>query len=228
MKTLKSILILALGLISMSVMAEETARMTIKITSPSGGSDKVVVKESADYSDAFDNGAEAPKIVGTSLSKNVNIYVADNSEIYSPFATNNVVGKTIEIITNRLDDDYTLSFENVSGRALAIKDVVTGTITMIDATKTYAFTAAKGNNTIARFQIVEKPAEPAICHQYGNLIITGHQGAKVKVLDMADQVAIAEQTLATDDETISLSSLTKGEMYQVIVDDAAPMLIRIQ
>lgn len=227
---MKKIKVFAIALVcafSVNALAEQTAHALIKITSEYG-SDEVELKEATQFSNAYDNGSEAGKIVSTSTPMNVNIYGVIGTDKYSVVATNNLVGLSIEIITNKIDDDYTLSFENVSGRALAIKDVVTGTITMIDATKTYAFTAAKGNNTIARFQIVEKPSEPAICHQYGNLIITGHQGAKVKVLDMADQVAIAEQTLATDDEVISLSSLTKGEMYKVIVDEGTPMLIRIQ
>ena len=221
----------SLAMSGMLLAANYTAKATLAITSEHVTSPiQLKLYEAPEYTADKETMVEAPAFMNP---------VADNAYVVNFYATcawgqaskaaeNDLTGLKMTFQSNRVDNEYTMTFSNIIG-TIHLKDLVTETIiTIKEGVAPYVFTQTADNSIIERFEIVEIPAEPAICHQYGNLIITGHQGAKVKVLDMADQVAIAEQTLATDDEVISLSELTSGEMYQVVVDDGEPMLIRIQ
>lgn len=227
----KVLFLVAIISIANYMLADAITNATLSVTSNAGGVDQITFFESDEFSADFDDDYDATKMMNDGLTSTINLYVSNVNCSWgnaSMFATNDLDGTILTFQANSIENDpYTITFVASSLVNYQLKDLKTGTLTDIVKDGTYSFTQTK-NTTEERFEIVKKPAEPAICHQYGNLIITGHQGAKVKVLDMADQVAIAEQTLATDDEVISLSTLTKGAMYQVVVDDGEPMLIRIQ
>lgn len=208
-------------------MAQTYTDASLKLSSVSGASDKVKVFEGNEFSADFDNGFDASKMMNSGMTYSANLYVVCPWGNASKVAEANLDGTKIMFQANEIEGDtYTITFTVSSLVDYQLKDLKTGTLTDIVKDGTYSFTQTK-STTEERFEIVKKPAEPAICHQYGNLIITGHKGAKVKVLKMDDSVAISEQTLATDDEVISLSELTKGEMYQVVMDGET-MIIRIQ
>ncbi len=219
------------------MIAENSAIIIMTASTSQGTTSKLTLREDLSYSAALDNGYDADKNPNPVESNTVgiNFYAICSWGDASKVAEPNLEDLKISFVSNKVvDEAYTITFDYVSGTPYYLKDskvqdaAGNDSLTAIVAGGTYSFTQAV-STTEDRFEIVKKviPAEPAICHQYGNLIITGHQGAKVKVLDMADQVAIAEQTLATDDEVISLSSLEKGAMYQVVMDEET-MIIRIQ
>lgn len=226
-------LCISISLIADDIVMSAQAKLSITSANNSKGANVILYESASSFTNNKEDDYEGPFMASdvAQNSKVINFWVSScpwSADGASRFAVPDLIGTKMTFQSNRKDSEYTMTFSNIIG-TIHLKDLVTETIiTIKDGVAPYVFTQAADNSIVERFEIVEIPAEPAICHQYGNLIITGHQGAKVKVLDMADQVAIAEQTLASDDEVISLSTLTKGEMYQVVVDDGEPMLIRIQ
>lgn len=183
-----------------------------------------MMAESPDWSSGKDKG-DGPK---KAIEGNLQIWVpASFGEDLGTVATDDLQGTPITVQTIS-DTEYTFSFSNVSGRALKFYDAELDSLTDITNTNVYVCQLEK-NTTIANRFSIYKPSEPTICHQYGKLIITGHVGDKVKVLDMEGEEAIAEQTIIKDTHKITLSdhSLTSGEQYKVVLGEDT-MIIRVQ
>lgn len=221
-------------LLSIGAFAEKTAFVGMKLTSASGGVSSVRLNEESTASNGFVDGVESPKNMSLANSKSVLLFGIVDDIYCEGLYDNNLEGRKIGFVTNQRDEDYTITFTTVTGRSLKFVDhfgiledgVYNDSIMDIVEGGIYAFKAEKEDTVLNRFQIY-MPVEPTICHQYGELLITGHIGDKVKVLDMDGEVAIAEQTIIRDSKVISLSALTSGEQYQVIVGDKT-MIIRVQ
>lgn len=215
--------------VSTSIFAELTRKCWITLASNQGGSDVVKLYENSDRNHSLENSYDATKNMNTAYDFSVNIYVRVPQYIpndsLGTVMTNNIERYPITIKTNKLTDTYTMTFSNLLGE-IYLYDAQIDSLMLMEEGGTYDFVAPINKIVSDRF-FINRPFDPTICHQYGNLIITGHKGEKVKVLDMAGEVAIAEQTLASNNEVISLSALTKGEKYQVIVGDKT-MIIRVQ
>ena len=126
------------------------------ITAANGQSDRMSLREGNDYSDAFDNGAEATKIMS---DRNINLYVTTDFAEMASVATDNILGTTLNIQT-RDEMNYTMSFSNVRGEQYAIQDVETGVITNIEEGATYDFVAPANETVEGRFVVVAPRATP--------------------------------------------------------------------
>lgn len=130
-------------------------RATIVVSSPTS-SDKVVLREADNYSNAFENGADARKY----MSENVfNIYSTNNGESFSQIATDNLLGTAITVKTAN-ETAYTLSFSNVQNFNYAIRDNLSGAIIPIEEGITYEFTMNEGAIAEGRFEVVERYNTP--------------------------------------------------------------------
>ena len=115
--------------------------------------DVATLIEGADFSEEFDNGYDAFKMINPA---SFNIYAIGVENKYGAIATNNLVGTQIafDALTT---GEYTLTFTGVMEADYAIKDLMTNEVVNIEAGKSYTFRANAGA-TGARFSIV-KPAK---------------------------------------------------------------------
>jgi hypothetical protein len=130
-----------------------TARMSITLSSANSEDRTIKLRESADFSAATnDTGYDLP-------ANGVTIYVLDeNGGKWQQWATNNLEGTQIGFEANALDEDYTLTFSNVSGRDLYIFDASTGEATKIESGLTVPFSitsAQAGLEVNLRFSVLE-------------------------------------------------------------------------
>ena len=128
-------------------------RVIINITNAEGRADRLTIREASNYSDEFDNGAEALK----SNMGEFAIYANTNFGSMSQIATDNVEGQLISFDSKNAGS-YKMTFTNVCGETMAIRDNVTGSVINMTEGAEYYFTAV--NNNDARFQIVEAAKMP--------------------------------------------------------------------
>ena len=129
----------------------------IKVTDEKGLYDVVDFTENAAYTDAYEDGADAPKFMN---ENHINVYSTIGSANYSSVVTNSIEGKMISVQAAK-GTTYTLSFSNVEGTVYAIKDMVTGTVTEMKNGNTYSFTASENATAENRFMIVNRSQLPA-------------------------------------------------------------------
>lgn len=213
-------------LCAVSTFALDFNRVHINLTNQANSAtDGVYFVEAEGYTSAFEDSHDEVKgFVGGKVFIYGTTDYGKQSAVFNASVEGEFVG-----YKNNTDAAATLriSFDEFVGTInYYLKDLQDGTMIPIVAGQTYDFAVEANQEEAKRFQICN-PSAPTICHQYGNLIITGHVGEKVKVLDMDGEVAIAEQTIDTDSKVIELTSLTSGEQYQVIVGDKT-MIIRVQ
>jgi len=144
-----SVCALALNLFA----ANYTARVFITLSSENGEPRTIKLRESADFSPATTDDGDAPAL-------NTSLYVLDeNGGKWQQWATDNLEGTQIGFIPNDLDEEYNLTFNNVSGRELFIFDANTGVATPIVDGLTVPFTttsAQAGLEVNLRFSILEE------------------------------------------------------------------------
>ncbi len=128
----------------------------INITAADGDVDNVILVEGAQFSEAFDNGADIVKYMEPNR---LNFYV-EGAEKYSSSANDILLGTTLAIQTQN-EINYTMTFSKVMGEQYAIKDVVTGVVTNMVEGAEYNFVAQANATTEGRFQIVERNNAPA-------------------------------------------------------------------
>ncbi|MBQ9426788.1 MAG: hypothetical protein IJU36_04075 [Paludibacteraceae bacterium] len=91
-----------------------TARATINVTSATGSADSFTVMEGSDFTNSFDNGYDAAKMMNTGTSA-INLYGTQGGTNVSTLATNDLTNTELILEANESDTSYTLSFSNVSG-----------------------------------------------------------------------------------------------------------------
>ena len=225
---MKKQVICAIMLLATGFLFADNIEVRINVvgaTHQTTSNDYVFLMQNSWYSAAKDT-SDIVKMMNPSTQ--VNVYAITPLGKLSTMQSDNLIGTFIGFVSNP-NTSYTMSFDWLKGGKVYIQDVEQDSIFLATEDVQYNFTATASTTYDARFKIydVYYPAEPVICHQYGNLIITGHVGDKVKVLKMDDSVAIAEQTIDTDSKVIDLSSLEKGALYQVVIGEKT-MIIRVQ
>ena len=125
----------------------------ITFQAENGMKDNVVLIEGNDYTSDFDNGADDIKFMNENY---LNVFAAGN---LSTVATDNIDGTMISLDT-RDAELYTLSFNNVAGEDLYIKDLMTGIVTEIREGNTYNFAAQSNAKVANRFQIISSKHAP--------------------------------------------------------------------
>lgn len=125
---------------SMMAMAAETAYVQIRLTGITGGvSNSVYLTEDDAYTNAYESGADAEKIMDLANSNSVLMYGFVGALKCGDVVALNLDGFALGFTTNMVDTDYKLTFKNVSGRELTLYDRVTKTPTVITDNGTYNF-----------------------------------------------------------------------------------------
>ena len=126
------------------------------ITAANGKRDIIRFVENSELTDAYDNGADADKMMHTNR---LNIYSTVDNNNYAILATDNLIGKTITLNT-AADINYTMTFSNVSGTVYGIKDTRTNVITPMNNGNIYNFVAQSNSIDADRFVIVPIQSMP--------------------------------------------------------------------
>lgn len=139
---------------SVMAMATETAYVQIKLTGATGGTSNVYLTEDDAYTNAFEPGVDVEKMMSQSNSKSVLLYGFVGTTPCEDVVAANLDGLKIGFTTNQVDENYTLTFIDVSGRPLRLYDRVTKTETIIVGNGTYDFSVA--NFTYERIAFNER------------------------------------------------------------------------
>ena len=137
-------------------MSGNMTKVIINVTSlESGREDRVTLRESADFTAELDNGYELEKLIN---GASFNVYAPSEIGNMVQLATNEIDGQFITI-DSKEETSFKMSFSDVNGRDLAIKDMLTGTIMNITEGAEYFF-STEANETWNRFQIVGRQEMP--------------------------------------------------------------------
>ncbi len=137
-------------------MASNDNYVKITLTAENGKTDAVRLTENAEFSAAYDNGADADKYMN---SNHFNFYATVAGQDYSNVATDNIEGTMLSLKSQK-GVRYTMSFSNVEGNVYAIKDMLTGVVTEMSEGNTYEFTAPEDAVSANRFMIVGRQDAP--------------------------------------------------------------------
>ena len=114
-----------------------------------GNKEMVTLVESADFTNEFDNGADAGKYLN---ANSMNLYAVSNNGELSMVATDNLENTLLSFQAGNATE-YTLTFEN-SNENYLLRDNVTGqTIAMIEGAE-YTFTQTANTTAQARFEVI--------------------------------------------------------------------------
>ena len=130
--------------------ANRATKATVVITTAKSH-DKVVLRESSAYSDAFDNGADASKFMDERV---FNFYGSNAETTLSQIATDNLDGKKLSLQATD-ETVYTMSFANVNNFDYVLRDNANGTIISVEEGQTYTFNVAAGTTAADRFELVD-------------------------------------------------------------------------
>ena len=178
-------ILLVAGLVAANA-AEITARAYIAM-----GSSEVAIRQSADWSDAFDNGYD-------SKSYNVGgIVVLANGERYGEWSTNDVEGVVLAFTPTATDVSF--AFSAIIGD-LYLVDAKDNSRTKLVEGATYDFTVDAtevGTANATRFSIskIAPPATPEFCFALEKLKVNGFAGKKLSILKEDRSVLVAEFVL---------------------------------
>ena len=200
-------------------MATQTTYFHIYINSNSGTNDRVKVSEDDAYTNDYEDGADADKIMSLSNSKSVLLFGQVGTHDCGTVVAANLDGMYLGFTTNMVDNDYTLTFSNfaVGSREVKLYDAVADSVITLNAsTPAYAFTATPGRVEVRdRFVFGDAPVIPyEICHRYGKLQVSGYKGGTVVVKDNTDTPVISVVVPTRTQHTIDLSALAAGQ-YKV-------------
>ena len=117
-----------------------------------GNKEMVTLVEGADFSNEFDNGADAGKYIN---NNSMNLYAATNDGEQAIVATDNLENTLISFQAGNATE-YTLFFEN-DNEDYMLRDNVTGqTIAIIEGAE-YSFEQAANTTIPARFEVIAAP-----------------------------------------------------------------------
>lgn len=217
LKMKKIVLAIVAVSISAMTMATQTAAFRVNLTSASSTTDLVKVFEDDTYTNAFENGVDADKMMVLANGYSVLMYGIVETHNCGTIGALNLDGMYLGFTTNLVDADYTLTFTNVSGREVKLYDAVADSVIIINAsTPAYAFTATAGQVAVTdRFRFGDAPVIPyEICHRYNALQVSGYKGGTVVVKDNTDATVISVVVPTRTQHTIDLSALAAGQ-YKV-------------
>ncbi len=117
-----------------------------------GNKEMVTLVEGEDFSNAFDNGADAGKYIN---NNSMNLYVATNDGEQAIVATDNLENTLISFQAGNATE-YTLSFEN-GNEDYMLRDNVTGMTIAMEEGVEYSFTQAANTTVPARFEVIAAP-----------------------------------------------------------------------
>lgn len=128
---------------------DNTTRVQIVITAANGQSDDITLRQSEDFSAAFDNGYDVKEMVNINP---INIYATTELGEMAQLSTDNLAGTKLSVATKG-ETDFTMTFSNLNGETLAIRDNLTGSVIDMTEGAEYVFSVAE-NSVSERFEIV--------------------------------------------------------------------------
>lgn len=155
---------------SVMAMATETAYVELRLTGNSGLYDEMTLTEDDGYTNAYEDGADAEKIMYQANTRSVLIYGFVGSLKCGDVAAANLDGLAIGFKTNMIDQNYTISFEVAEGRELKLYDRVTKTTTTITEGESYAFSvdaSLVGQHEVADRFVIGAPSYTVTTNAYG-------------------------------------------------------------
>lgn len=193
---------------TLNVLATPNVEVKITLTSSSSYSSYVMI--------AQDPSLDAPEVMPMYMVGRPIAFYAKGAEEEQYYASNNLGELAFGLMTNA-DVNYTLTISDVTGtETLSLKDEVTGDVIALTNGTTYNFTAEPNTTNETRFHLYIAPSAPSICHQYGKLAITGHNGETVSIKEMdGSATSIEDRTLTEDYVEIDLAAL--NGKYRVTV-----------
>ncbi|MBR2167755.1 MAG: hypothetical protein IJ920_05445 [Paludibacteraceae bacterium] len=114
-----------------------------------GNKELVTLVEGADFSNEFDNGADAGKYIN---NNSMNLYAATNDGEQAIVATDNLANTLLTFQAGNATE-YTLSFEN-GNEDYMLRDNVTGAMINMSEGAEYTFTQAANTTAQARFEVI--------------------------------------------------------------------------
>ena len=128
----------------------------ITIKDNAGFGDNLTLVEKDNYTNAFENGADATKYI---LAEGVSLYAETQEGKLGRVATNNL-SNTIISFRSGDNSEYTMTFGKVNGEDYLLRDKVTGMTIAIAEGATYTFTQEANTTVPARFEIVGRHNTP--------------------------------------------------------------------
>ncbi len=137
------------------VMDSNLTKAVVTIMDENGKKSNVTLRQSNRFSDEYDNGYDTEILMNPN---SFNVYASTEFGNMAHVATNNIVGATLTIATQD-ETMFTMTFSDICGLQLAIRDRLTGTITMMNESAVYYFTTS-ANDICERFDIIEPQQMP--------------------------------------------------------------------
>lgn len=135
---------------------ENMNRVRIYIESANGDRDYVTLRQAERFSAEYESGADAVKLMQDGV---MNFYVNGEEENLSSVAADNMLGMFLSL--KAADEiQYTLSFANVCGEPMYLKDMINGQVIEMTEGNTYNFVAQANEENVGRFQIVSRQEMP--------------------------------------------------------------------
>lgn len=170
--------------VSVMAMATEEAYVRVRLSGASGASNVVRLTQDNERTAAYESGYDSEKMMSQANSKSVLIYGIVGSQNCEDVVTNQLTGQKLGFVTNNLDTDYTLKFENVSGQTLKLYDAVTNELIEITDNGTYAFSveaAQVGRVAVNDRFVVGGTPIVSFCFNYNVLDVMGHGGESLVI-----------------------------------------------
>lgn len=125
---------------------------TISVKADNGQADEVSVFESNEFTQDFDNGADASKYM---YAEGINLYANTTIGKQTNVASDNVEG-TILGFRAGVSENYTIRFSNINGDEFTLIDLENQQRVEMKADVTYSFSQTAKSTNEARFMIVRK------------------------------------------------------------------------
>ena len=165
-------------------MATEQAFVRIRLAGASGASSVVRLSEDDEHNAGYESSFDSDKMMDQANSKSVLLYGLVGTHFCEDVVTNNLDGQALGMKTNQVDQNYTLTFDLVSGRALILYDRLTGTFTLMTNGASYAFSvdaSLVGRKAINDRFIINYTLVPALCFRNNILEIIDHAGESLVI-----------------------------------------------
>lgn len=133
-----------------------TDRIVISVKASDGKADVLKLNQGAQYSEEFDNGADASKYFA---ENGINLYATTANGDLSRVATSDLDNTLIGFRSNEATT-YTLTIAQQQGEVLVLRDKVTNATIDMTAGVTYTFTQAANTTNPARFEVIRSHKVP--------------------------------------------------------------------
>lgn len=214
--------------VSMLAMATETAYVRIRLAGESGLSSVVRLTEDDARNSSFEDTYDTDKMMLLSNPRSVLLYGLVGTHYCEDVKTNDLHNLAIGFTTNdKIDLNYTITFENVSGRELKLYDMVTGDVTVIAGANSYNFSITEEQKAAGNVQILDRfvidyqrelDDELEICHKDNKLELHKNPYAENIVVKDAEGNIVKNVPSTNTPQYIDLSDLPAGQ-YTVELND---------